>query len=624
MSIERQYEGGSPLLAHMGQQEAGELCVQLRQELIRDVARTGGHLASNLGAVELTVAIHRVFDTSRDRLVFDVGHQSYTHKMLTGRREQMSGIRQFGGIAGFPKPSESVHDAFIAGHASNSVAVAVGMARARDMAQEDYRVLVLMGDGALTGGLAYEGLSTGGQLKSQLLVILNDNGMSITKNVGGVAEHLARQRLKSQYRTFKKYYRKIMNATWLGRKVYRVTHRLKKGIKQSLLPSSLFENMGFNYLGPVDGHNLAELTEIMRYARDLNEPVLLHVRTVKGKDFTPAEESPDAFHGVSPFDPETGEPLKAGRASFSTAFGKSLARLAQQDGRVCAITAAMETGTGLDYFALRYPQRFFDVGIAEGCAVSMAAGLAKQGAAPVVAVYSTFLQRAYDMLLHDVALDHLHVVLAVDRAGLVGEDGETHHGVFDVSYLNSVPGMRVYAPANFAELDRMLEHAVLRCDGPVAIRYPRGGEGAYRADSGGEDAVCLQPGADLTMAAYGTQINDVLQAADILQQKGIQAEVIKINTLTPLNRQLVLESVRRTGSLLVVEDSVAADSVGQRLACALQEAEIAARVSLCNSGSAFTTHGSVDQLKRLLRLDGASVAERAMEVLKRGKTATGC
>ena len=370
----------------MGDQEARELCGQLRQELIRDVARTGGHLSSNLGVVELTVAIHRVFDTSRDRLVFDVGHQSYPHKMLTGRREQMSTIRQLGGIAGFPKPSESVHDAFIAGHASNSVAVAVGMARARDMLGEDYRVLALIGDGALTGGLAYEGLSTAGQSRGQLLVILNDNGMSITKNVGGVAEHLARQRLKPQYLTFKKYYRKVMNATWFGRKIYRVTHRLKKAVKESLLPSSLFENMGFTYLGPVNGHDLRELTEILRYARDLKEPVLLHVRTIKGKDFTPAEENPDAYHGVSPFDPETGEPLKQGRASFSSVFGREVARLAREDPRVCAVTAAMQTGTGLDYFALQFPDRFFDVGIAEGCAVSMAAGMAKQGAVPVVAV----------------------------------------------------------------------------------------------------------------------------------------------------------------------------------------------------------------------------------------------
>ena len=608
----------------MGDQEARELCGQLRQELIRDVARTGGHLSSNLGVVELTVAIHRVFDTSRDRLVFDVGHQSYPHKMLTGRREQMSTIRQLGGIAGFPKPSESVHDAFIAGHASNSVAVAVGMARARDMLGEDYRVLALIGDGALTGGLAYEGLSTAGQSRGQLLVILNDNGMSITKNVGGVAEHLARQRLKPQYLTFKKYYRKVMNATWFGRKIYRVTHRLKKAVKESLLPSSLFENMGFTYLGPVNGHDLRELTEILRYARDLKEPVLLHVRTIKGKDFTPAEENPDAYHGVSPFDPETGEPLKQGRASFSSVVGREVARLAREDPRVCAVTAAMQTGTGLDYFALQFPDRFFDVGIAEGCAVSMAAGMAKQGAVPVVAVYSTFLQRAYDMLLHDVALDRLHVVLAVDRAGLVGEDGETHQGVFDVSYLNSVPGMRVYAPANFAELKAMLEEAVLRWDGPAAVRYPRGGEGEYREDSGRALAAVLRRGSHITLVSYGVEINDVLQAARLLEERGVEAEVVKLNIITPLDAAPVLDSVRRTGALLVAEDSVSAGSVGERLACALEQAGISARVALCSSGDTFTPHGSVGELKRLLELDGAGLAQRAMEVLRFDKTAAGC
>ena len=377
-----------PLLAELSDQEAKDLCGKLRRDLVESVSQTGGHLASNLGAVELTVAIHRVFDTARDRLVFDVGHQCYPHKMLTGRWEEMSTMRQYGGLAGFPKPTESVHDAFIAGHASNSVAVALGMARARRLTGEDYKVIALIGDGALTGGLAYEGLSNAGECGEQLLVILNDNGMSITPNVGGVADHLARQRLRPQYRTFKKHYQNIMAATAPGRAAYKVIHKVKQALKQSLLPCSMFENMGFRYLGPVDGHNLSDLTDILRYARDLNEPVLLHVKTVKGKDFLPAEENPDAFHGVSPFDPMTGKPRKAGGETFSAVFGRTLARLAEEEGRVCAITAAMMSGTGLEGFAGRFPQRFFDVGIAEGCAVSMAAGMAKEGAIPVFAVYS--------------------------------------------------------------------------------------------------------------------------------------------------------------------------------------------------------------------------------------------
>ena len=607
----------SPILGAVSDQEAAELCRTLREELIRDVSQTGGHLASNLGAVELTVALHRVLDTRRDRLVFDVGHQCYLHKMLTGRREQMSTLRQFGGIAGYPKPSESGHDAFVAGHASNSVAVALGMAQARDVLGGDYQVAALIGDGALTGGLAYEGLSNGGQYRGQLLVILNDNGMSIAQNVGAVAQHLASQRLKPQYLSFKQGYRKVMGSFWLGRKLYRVTHSVKKALKQSILPCSMFENMGFTYLGPVDGHDVAYLTKILRYAVSLKEPVLLHVRTVKGKGFAPAERNPDAFHGVSPFHPETGEPKKASGENFSSVFGRTMVRLARNDPRICALTAAMVGGTGLESFAQAYPGRFYDVGIAEGCAVSMAAGMAKQGAVPVFAVYSTFLQRSYDMLLHDMAIDHLHVVLAVDRAGLVGEDGETHHGVFDVAYLDSVPGITVYAPASFAELDRMLEEAVCRVSGPVAVRYPRGGQGEFRGDSGPEPVVVLRTGTDITLAGYGTEINELLGAADRLAQEGIQAEVVKWNVITPLDTSAVLESARRTGHLLVAEECVEQGSVGVRTLAALEAAGVQARTALVNCGRDYVTHGAVNLLKKSLGLDRDSLFHRAMEVLGR-------
>ena len=607
-----------PLLAGYSDRECAQLCAELRRELVEDVAQTGGHLASNLGAVELTVAIHRVFDTSRDRLVFDVGHQCYPHKMLTGRREQMATLRQYGGIAGFPKPKESIHDAFIAGHASNSVAVALGMARARTLMGEDYKVLALIGDGALTGGLAYEGLSNAGDCGQQLLVILNDNGMSITPNVGAVADHLAKQRLKPQYLTFKRHYRRIMNATWIGRKVYGFTHKMKQALKQSLLPCSMFENMGFNYMGPVDGHDLHHLTQILRYARDVNEPVLLHVKTKKGKGYLPAEENPDAFHGVSPFDPLTGKAKKASGENFSSVFGRTLARLGQEDKRICAITAAMMSGTGLEHFQAACPERFFDVGIAEGCAVSMAAGMAKEGAIPVFAVYSTFLQRAYDMILHDVALDHLHVVLGVDRAGLVGEDGETHHGVFDVAYLDSVPGMTVLAPSSYAELERMLEQAVLHMDGPVAVRYPRGGEGAYTADSGAEASVVLRNGGDITLAGYGIQINDLLEAAQILSEEGVEAEIVKLNVLTPLKTDEVAASVKKTGALLVAEDCMAEGCIGQRLAAALEEQHVGARVCLINCGTQFIAHGALKYLKKERNLDGEGIARKALEVLGRG------
>ena len=605
-----------PALEGLSDQEAEELCQQLREELIRDVSRTGGHLASNLGTVELTVALHRVFDTGEDRLVFDVGHQCYTHKLLTGRAGAMATLRSCGGLAGFPKPKESEHDAFIAGHASNSVSVALGMARARTLLGEHYHVIALLGDGALTGGLAYEGLSNAGESGERLLVILNDNGMSITRNVGGVAEYLARQRLKPQYLSFKKYYRSITSKTWLGRKLYRLTHGLKKAVKESMLPCSMFENMGFAYLGPVDGHDVKGLTRLLRYAREIEGPVLLHVRTVKGKGYMPAQSNPDAYHGVAPFDIDTGRPLQKGGENFSAVFGRTLCRLAREDARVCAITAAMQTGTGLEHFAQTYPARFFDVGIAEGHAAAMAAGMAKQGMVPVFAVYSTFLQRSYDMLIHDVAIQHLHVVLAVDRAGLVGEDGETHHGVFDVAFLDSVPGMTVLAPSNFSELDRMLEQAVLHMDGPVAVRFPRGGQGAFQEDTSGRSAAVLRPGEQITLAGYGKLINNVLETARLLEERGIQAEVVKLNVLTPLDPELVVNSVRKTGALLVAEDCVAQGSVGQRLAAALELAGVPARVALCSSGSSFVPHGSVGELERMLGLDPEGLCRRAEEVLK--------
>lgn len=605
-------------MRRLSDEHAYNLCVQLREDLLHHVSHTGGHLASNLGAVELTVALHRVFDLSRDRLVFDVGHQCYIHKMLTGRADAMDTIRQFGGLAGFPKPGESDTDAFVAGHASNSVSVALGMANARTLLGEDYCVLALIGDGALTGGLAYEGLSNAGQSKENLLVVLNDNGMSISGNVGGVAQYLSRQRLKPQYLRVKKYYRKLMSLTWLGRKIYKITHSLKKGIKQSLLPCSFFEDMGFSYLGPVDGHDVKLLTRMLAYAKEKEGPVLVHVRTVKGKGSSYAERTPDRYHGVSAFDVQTGKPLSGGGESFSGVFGRALCALAEQEPRLCAITAAMQSGTGLDAFADRFPGRFFDVGIAEGHAVAMAGGMAKQGVIPVFAVYSTFLQRGYDMLLHDIALQRLHAVFAVDRAGLVGDDGETHHGVFDVSYLDSVPGMTVFAPSSFAEVERMLERAVVDCTGPVALRLPRGGEGTYTADSGDGAAVVLREGTDLTLVSYGILINRVLEAADRLAQEGVQAEVIKLNTITPLDTGLVCKSVEKTGGLLVAEDCVAAGSVGQRLCAALSQKEIPAKTALVNSGASFTTHGSVPLLERELGLDAEHLCQLGKKVCQHG------
>ena len=614
-------------LGGLSDSEAAELCRRLRVRLIDTVSRTGGHLASSLGAVELIVAIHRVFDTGRDRLVFDVGHQCYAHKILTGRNAAMETLRTFGGIAGFPKPVESPSDAFIAGHASNSVSVALGMARARTLQNENYQVLALIGDGALTGGLAYEGLSDAGDSGEPLIVILNDNGMSITRSVGGVAEHLARQRLKPQYLHFKKGYRKVMSVLPLGGHIYNVTHKVKTAIKETLLPCSLFEDMGFTYLGPVDGHDVKRLTQLLSYARELKGPVLLHVRTVKGKGYTPAERNPDLFHGVGRFCVETGEPVHPTAPNFSAVFGQALCELAEKDPKICAITAAMQGGTGLNGFAHRFPERFFDVGIAEGHAAAMAAGMAKQGMTPVFAVYSTFLQRSYDMLLHDVALQGLHVVLAVDRAGLVGEDGETHHGLFDPAFLDTIPGMTVLCPASFAELRDMLEYAVYEVKGPVAIRYPRGGEGAYQDGAPRRPAVLLREGTDLTLAGCGTLVNELLDCADRLAADGIRAEVVKLNTITPLPLELVARSVKKTGRLLVAEESAEMGGIGQRIAAGLLAVGVPVQgLALASTGRGFVTHGTIPQLRRLCGLDGESLYHRAREVCGHGKSeeASGC
>ncbi len=605
---------------NLSDQEAEDLCDHLRGVILRTVSATGGHLASSLGAVELTVAIHRVFDLYRDRLVFDVGHQCYSHKLLTDRAPQFATLRSLGGVAGYPKPSESAADAFIAGHASNSISVALGMARARTLLRGDYHVLALLGDGALTGGLAYEGLSDAGQSGEPLIVILNDNGMSITKNVGGVAQHLAHQRLKPQYLRFKKAYRRVTKATALGRGFYKMTHKIKTAVKDVLLPCSMFEDMGFTYMGPVDGHNLKLLTRLLRYAKEeVPGPVLLHVRTTKGKGYPPAEAAPDRFHGVGPFDLATGALKSAPQPNYSAVFGQALCRLAQTDSRVCAVTAAMRSGTGLDGFAQTFPARFFDVGIAEGHSVAMAAGMAKQGAIPVFAVYSSFLQRGYDMLLHDVAISRLHVVLAVDRAGLVGEDGETHHGLFDVAYLTSVPGMTLLAPACFQELEEMLTWAVERCDGPVAVRYPRGGEGAWRGGFDGTAASVLRPGTDVTLVTYGVTTNAALEAAQALAADGVQTQVVKLQRLAPLDLAPVLDSVRETGRLVVAEECAAQGCVGVQIAARLALEGVPTKaLKLLNTGDSFVTHGKVDALRALCGLDAQGIAKAVREVLRHG------
>ena len=599
------------------QDETRRLCEEIRAFLIESVSKTGGHLASNLGSVELTVAIHRVFDTERDRLVFDVGHQCYTHKLLTGRGEGFASLRSFGGLSGFPKPHESVHDAFIAGHASNSVSVALGMARARTLLHGDYSVLALIGDGALTGGLAYEGLNNAGASGEPMIVILNDNGMSISRNVGAMSTHLSYLRSQPGYNRFKKGYRRVLLSSRPGRAVYTFNHRVKTGLKLALLPNAtMFEDMGFTYLGPVDGHDVVQLQNALESARELHKPVLLHVQTVKGKGYEPAEREPDRYHGVGPFDPARG--VRGGAEdSFSSVFGRELCALAGENARVCAITAAMADGTGLGEFSKRYPDRFFDVGIAEGHAASMAAGMAAQGLIPVFAVYSTFLQRAYDQIIHDTALSGLHVVFAVDRAGLVGADGETHHGIFDATFLSDIPNMTVLCPSNYEELRGMLRCAVLEEKGPVAVRYPRGGEGAYRADSGRESFAELRSGEDITLCAYGTMINEALRAAELLAADGISARVLKVNCISPFRDADVRRFLGNTKRLLVAEECASVGCVGQRLAAIMtEEGAPPERLYLANLGKRFPAQGSTAQLRAAFGIDAQGIAAKAREVCR--------
>ena len=595
----------------LSSEECKQLCEELRAFLLDSVSETGGHLASNLGAVELTVAIHRVFDTAKDRLVFDVGHQCYVHKALTGRQALFSMLRSFGGMSGFPKPHESVHDAFVAGHASNSVSVALGMARARTLQGADYRVLALIGDGALTGGLAYEGLNNAGASQEPLIILLNDNGMSIGQNVGGVASHLARIRTRPGYYQFKKCYHNMMHHLPGGRAVYHGVHRVKTSVKKALWPCSFFEDMGFQYLGPVDGHDLDQLCHVLNWAKELRAPVVVHVNTVKGKGYSFAEENPDRFHGVAPFNPQTGMVLKPSGENFSKVAGKTLCDLARQDARICTITAAMESGTGLDLFAKDYPERFFDVGIAEGHAVAMAAGMAAQGLVPIAAIYSTFLQRAYDQIVHDIAIEGLHVVLCVDRAGIVGADGATHNGVLDIAFLRSVPGVKIFCPSDFAELRAMLSRAIYRETGPVAIRYPRGSEGAYRRELSAQPLVCVheQSGSEVTIVTHGIMVNQAIDAAEILMHEGIRAQVYKVNEIGSGLEQAYAEEKEKLGGWCVVaEDVVPNGSVGEWLAAHRSE-----RTDLLNTGNRFLPHGGVNELYRHCGIDAEGIAAYIMK-----------
>ena len=623
MEILQKINGHEDLL-RLNDEERVQLCREIREFLIANVSQTGGHLAGNLGAVELTVAIETVFNTMVDRLVFDVGHQSYVHKLLTGRRADFPHLRQFGGMSGFPKPSESPSDAFIAGHASSSVSIALGMARARTLLGEDYHVIALMGDGAATGGMAFEGLNDAAVSHEPMIIILNDNEMSIGKSEGGLSRHLSRIRSSENYLHAKRRYREVMKKLPGGERIYIASSKLKNRLKRFLLPATMFENMGLTYLGPVDGHNLPGLISLLRSARDMKEPVLVHVVTKKGCGYPFAEADPAKYHGIGKFDPVTGKKLGPKVRTFSDSFGDTMLELASRDPRVCAITAAMPGGTGLLGFMHRYPKRYFDVGIAEEHAVSMAGGLAKQGMIPVAAIYSTFLQRSFDQILQDVCMLHLHVVLAIDRAGLVGDDGPTHHGVFDVGFLRMAPGMLILAPVNFAEQRDMLCWAVESYDGPVAVRYPRGTEGSYR-ESGWQGFFglekrgvvrCHRKGTDVTLLTYGSMLENVLEAAELLEKKGLSVCVLRLLTLSVFPVEQILREMAPGRPLIVAEETAAGSGIREALASQLREVDAACRVTGLDLGKDYVPGGSMKELYHFCGLDGGAIAAFAEEVLR--------
>ena len=602
-------------LVNLNDTQRAALCAEIRENLVSQVSATGGHLASNLGVVELTVAIETVFDTAKDRLVFDVGHQSYIHKMLTGRREDFATLRQFGGMAGFPKPGESITDAFVAGHASSSVSIALGMARARTLQKENYHVVALLGDGAATGGMVYEGLNDAAVSKEPMIVVLNDNAMSIDRNVGGMASHLRALRTKDRYLGMKLRYRRALSKIPGGKYLYRFTRSIKDWLRRMLVPTTIFENMGFTYLGPVDGHDTEHLIQLLQNAKDLKRPVLLHVITQKGRGYAPAEKQPRAFHGVGRFDPESGKPLKEAVPGYSDAFGKTMVALAANEAKLCAITAAMPGGTGLLDFKKSYPDRLFDVGIAEEHAVSMAGGLAKQGMIPVVAIYSTFLQRAYDMILQDICMLDLHVVFAVDRAGLVGEDGETHHGVFDVGFLRQAPNLKILCPGSQLELSHMLTWAVEKQNGPVAIRYPRGTDGSYKESAFTDDnsrLACHRQGKDVVILTYGSLLDNALLAAEILHEQGVEAAVLRLLSLSHIPAEEIAGFMQENSRLVVVEDACENSGIKERLSWELTKMG-QYQVDGLDLGHCYVTHGSIKQLHDHYGLSGERIAKFIME-----------
>ena len=587
--------------------ELDALCDEIRELMIETVSKNGGHLASNLGAVELTVAMHKVFNSPSDQFVFDVGHQCYTHKILTGRKDSFSTLRTEGGISGFTRPCESNHDIFSSGHSSTSISAAIGLAKAKTLNGDKGKVIAVIGDGALTGGLAYEALNNAGNEHNNLIVILNDNNMSISDNVGSMAKNLNHIRISPKYFTFKsKIQHALSRMPKIGAQVQRLITITNTKIRKILYHSTMFEDLGFRYYGPIDGHDLESLIDVLTVAKAHNNSVLIHVNTLKGKGYEFAEKNPSKFHGIGKFDIETGEPLSSGE-NYSSVFGNYLCELAKKDRRICAITAAMSTGTGLVDFSYKYPERFFDVGIAEEHAVTFSSGLAKNGMIPFFAVYSTFLQRSYDQLVHDVAMQDLKVIFGIDRAGFVGEDGESHQGVFDTAYLMSVPNLSVLAPSSFDELREMMYQAAYRENHAVAIRYPRGGQGkiidGYKYERADFD-IFGDTDAEKCVVSYGKEFLNVYDALGELDN----TFAIKLNRIKPINPN-VLDLLKNVKTVFFFEEGIKSGGVGECFGSMLAESDVKAKFRHVCIEDEFIKQASVDSQLKKYRLDRESIID---------------
>ena len=605
-------------IKNLNPEELLKLAEEIREFLIEKISKNGGHLASNLGVVELTIAMHRVFELPKDKIIWDVGHQSYTHKLLTGRKDQFDTLRKYGGISGFPKRKESDCDAFDTGHSSTSISAGLGYVKARDLRGEDYRVISVIGDGSLTGGMAYEALNNAAQLETNFIIVLNDNHMSISENVGGMSRYLAGLRTADLYTGLKKGVTKTLERVpKVGERLIGHIRKTKSSIKQLVVPGMFFEDMGITYLGPVSGHDIGALYKAFAEAKKIDGPVLLHVMTKKGKGYEPAEKAPDVFHGVGPFDVGTGRTLgDKKKDTYTDVFGKVLCDEAKKRSDVVAITAAMADGTGLSRFKKLYPERFFDVGIAEGHAVTFAAGLAAGGMKPVFAVYSSFLQRGYDQMIHDVGLQNLPVVFAVDRAGLVGSDGETHQGIFDLSYLSSIPNMTVMSPKHKWELADMLRFA-LDHGGPVAIRYPRGsafdGYKQYRETVSFGKSEMIFKEKDIALFSVGHMFEEALKVRERLKEKGFACSLVNARFVKPLDEDCIKSLSKDHRLIAVIEENVGSGACSQRVLECVSSGNLPVRILSCSLPDQYVEHGSVDVLRRETGTDEESLTRRIIE-----------